>query len=459
MKSFRLKDGVFFVKGALNGALLDTTTGNVYSINQIAVSIITKEKENQEYWEKLIQMKLAEECSVASSLPDIPRMSSISLKFVWFEIISNDCNESCIHCYAESMPPSHRKALGLVDISGENKTKLKLTYADWVKYIQEAYDLGCRRCQFIGGEPFVYKEGDKTVLDLASFAKEIGYEFVEIFTNATLLTHEKIDRIKRLNLNVAVSLYSHDPQIHDSITQTPGSHSRTVQNLKSLKLAGVKTRVEIVIMKQNQNTIEETQILIKDIGFSGKHPDPIRPKGRGDNLSIRPDPEKTVEYGYMTKPNFTANKNTIAHYSKGHSCLAGKITLTDSGDILPCIFSRNHIIGNVLKVASLESILLSEAMQQVWNTTKDSVLVCRDCEYRYVCFDCRPLSEAAASGNSDYMHAPYPRCTHNPYTGEWAKGTWRVNEKGEPWYDRSIEPIINMVIEKRGFKSTQPSGH
>lgn len=457
MNPYTLKDGVFLVRGALRGALLDTNSGNVYSINESAVSILTGVTQNPEYWAKLVELGIAE-TGEATQLEFKPKSTQISLGFVWFEIISDDCNEACIHCYADSMPPAHRAAKGLPMFEDDKPPAAKLSYQKWLELIKEAYELGCRRCQFIGGEPFLYKDGEKTVLDLAAYAKELGFDFVEIFTNATLLTDRKISRIKSLGLNIAVSLYSNDPSVHDGITQTPGSHALTIKNLKLLKEHGVKTRVEMVLMRQNQNTVTETVILIKDIGFSGKTPDPIRPKGRGQDHILSPSPENTVKYGYMVRPNFKADKAKVEYYSSGHSCLAGKITITDKGDILPCIFSRNHIIGNVAEM-DLETVLLGSAMQQIWSTTKDSVMVCRDCEYRYVCFDCRPLSEAAARGNADYLHAPYPRCTYNPYTGEWAKGIWKVSETGEPWYDRSVEPVIANVVLEGKFESNEAVSH
>ena len=42
-------------------------------------------------------------------------------------------------------------------------------------------------------------------------------------------------------------------------------------------------------------------------------------------------------------------------------------------------------------------------------------MVCKDCEFRYCCHDCRPLAEGVA-GNKK---AKYPRCCYNPYDGEW----------------------------------------
>ncbi len=106
-------------------------------------------------------------------------------------------------------------------------------------------------------------------------------------------------------------------------------------------------------------------------------------------------------------------------------------------------------IGNV-QDSLLQKIVAGQKLEVVWKSTKDNVLVCRDCEYRYVCFDCRPMSEGVNQGRGEYLSAPYPRCTYNPYTGEWAKGVWRVDEKEKPYYDESLQPIIQAMLTKGG---------
>jgi radical SAM protein with 4Fe4S-binding SPASM domain len=229
--------------------------------------------------------------------------------------------------------------------------------------------------------------------------------------------------------------------------------------LQMLKDLGVPTRVEVVLMASNQHTIEATVAYKREQGWGERGPDPLRPKGRGDDPALLPDFEKVVQYGLILEPNFKADRRTVAHYSSGHSCLMGKIAVTEHGDVLPCIFTRNHTMGNVLAARGLTPIVLGRALQQVWSATKDQVLVCRDCEYRYVCFDCRPLSEAAAEGRADYLHAPYPRCTYNPYTGEWAAGLWRVGEEGQPYYDRSRAAQIKEVMSNVEIDAHQATGH
>lgn len=252
------------MKGARCSAILDTNSENVFSMNAKATAIISGQIESDEFWNKLVQMGLAEKSEGEVSLPSLPKMPKPSLDFVWFEIITSDCNESCLHCYADSMPPTHRKAMGLPVLQESTNTS-KLTYADWCELIAESYDLGCRQCQFIGGEPFLYREGNKTVLELAEYAIHLGYELVEIFTNGTLLNEKKIQRIKELGIHIAVSLYSHDAHIHDSITQTPGSFTKTSQAINKLKELEIPTRIGFVAMKQNDHTISDTISFIDNL--------------------------------------------------------------------------------------------------------------------------------------------------------------------------------------------------
>lgn len=371
---------------------------------------------------------------------DIPRQN-IGLDFIWFEVVSEDCNQRCVHCYANSMPPSFRHnkqaSPSVGSLGNHRELQGKLTYQQWLALITEAHDLGCRESQFIGGEPFLYRgENGETVLDLAEYARTIGYEFVEIFTNATLITSEKVRRIQELGLCVGITLFSDDPTVHDAISRTPGSHRMTLRALEMLKRAEVPTRVGTVVMRPNQRTIGSTQTLIQDMGFTDNGIDVLRPQGRGIDPNLVPDDDIVAEYALITLPNFWAGRDAIMRYYSGNSCLAGKVAITDTGDVLPCTFSRSQVVGNVLEAKGLVEVIGGSAIQIIWHNTKDNVLVCKDCEYRYLCFDCRPLSEVMSEGRSEYLSAPYPRCTYNPYTGEWGSGTWRVRADGEPYYSQ-----------------------
>jgi radical SAM protein with 4Fe4S-binding SPASM domain len=344
------------------------------------------------------------------------------------------------------MPRRDTRSLkSYVSSKGSDQGKPTLTAHHWRQLILETYALGCNDCQFIGGEPFLWRgENNETVLDLAEHAKHIGYRYIEIFTNATMIRPNIIYRIKSLGVSFAVSLYSSNEKIHDSITRTPGSFKRTFAALKMLKEAHIPTRVETVLMKANQATTESIGRLIKDMGFGHRPPDPLRPKGRGRESDLLPDTEYYLQNGVRLRPSFTAGKEFIRRSMEGNNCLAGKITITEEGSVLPCIFARNQKVGNV-NVKPLEDILKAD-IQDVWKTTKDDVLVCQDCEYRYVCVDCRPLAQGSMEAVGESIGAPNPRCTYNPYTGEWAAGTWSLDQNGEPVYDGGIKPITDKLL-------------
>lgn len=57
--SSKLRNGIFLIEGARRAALYDTTSGNVYSLNQEAAQIIGRGDNDPEFWLKLISMQLA----------------------------------------------------------------------------------------------------------------------------------------------------------------------------------------------------------------------------------------------------------------------------------------------------------------------------------------------------------------------------------------------------------------
>lgn len=393
-EKFVLNEGVFLVRGAKRGAIYDLGSGNIYSLNETARNIIEGKIEDEQFWQKLLGMGLAVDTG-KQKVPIIDgAIPEVCLDFMWLELI-NDCNLKCLHCYASSESLSESQDLGM---------------AIWRRIIREGVDLGCRKLQFIGGEPLKYR----SVFNLAAFAREAGYNFIEIFTNATLLTLDKVKIIKNLGLYVAVSLYSSEPSIHDQITQTPGSFKRTCRGLRLLKEFSIPTRVAIVVMRQNEDTIVETRRFIQDLSLKDEKLDIVRPTGRGCILDLLPTERTVTTWGLMTKPNFQTSKESFFRYHHWNSCWAGKIAITSAGDILPCIFARDHIVGNVLQ-NNLKEIVFGKNLQRLWRLTKDNVEVCRDCEYHYACKDCRPLAEA----QSGKLTSKYPRCTYDPYTGAW----------------------------------------
>lgn len=384
-----------FIAGAKCAAIYDLENKNVFSLNETAKDVIEGNIENVAFVKKLKNIGLINANSTNPSKRE-KFLTPAKLDFMWLELTSK-CNLRCLYCY----------------VKGEVNNNLSNSELDtnfWKKIIKEGSYLNCRKIQFIGGEPFLRKD----LFSLADYAKESGYEFIEIFTNGTLLSREKIKTIKQLGLNVAISIYSYCQETHESITRVKNSFKNVLKNLEILKEEDVPTRVAVIIMKQNQRTITKTLNLLKRIGIISR-PDVVRPTNDNNFQSIMPCMEVLKKWGTMSKPNFTTNKKIFYFYQKWNSCWAGKIAITSNGDVIPCIFARNHVMGKLSDNISLAGIIKSEELQYFWKITKDNVEVCKDCEYRYVCQDCRPLAEAVLGS----LYAKYPRCKYDPFKGEW----------------------------------------
>lgn len=81
--------------------------------------------------------------------------------------ISDRCNLSCKHCsvYNHAAP-------------------VDKTFSQIAEELRYCYGLGSRFVDFEGGEPFIWRDGDKTVDDLCDLARSIGFFSCTITTNA-----------------------------------------------------------------------------------------------------------------------------------------------------------------------------------------------------------------------------------------------------------------------------------
>ncbi|MCQ2341913.1 MAG: radical SAM protein [Paludibacteraceae bacterium] len=81
--------------------------------------------------------------------------------------ITDVCNLKCKHCSVHGI------------VGGQHRR-----YEDIVSDLQYSYGLGSRFVDIEGGEPTLWREGDKTINDIIRAAKEIGFFSITITTNA-----------------------------------------------------------------------------------------------------------------------------------------------------------------------------------------------------------------------------------------------------------------------------------
>ncbi|HEY0724672.1 MAG TPA: grasp-with-spasm system SPASM domain peptide maturase [Pyrinomonadaceae bacterium] len=116
----------------------------------------------------------------------------------------------------------------------------------------------------------------------------------------------------------------------------------------------------------------------------------------------------------MISPRFFSL--TLEHFTEAlnfNSCLNRKIGIGADGEIKACPAMKQSV-GNAGH-NKLKAVVNDPQLVQIGSITKDQVAVCRDCEFRYVCTDCRAYTQDA----NDLYSKP-AKCTYDPYTATWA---------------------------------------
>lgn len=137
--------------------------------------------------------------------------------------------------------------------------------------------------------------------------------------------------------------------------------------------------------------------------------------GMGNILFTKQRIDSSSHCGIIHSAGF--NYNNISAYMEAknfNSCLNKKIGIDVDGSVKNCP-SQEKSYGSVVTDSILE-ICLSNKFQEVWSINKDQVKICSDCEFKYICSDCRIFIE----DKSDIYSKPL-KCNYDPYTATWAE--------------------------------------
>lgn len=394
-KNARLKDGIFLTRGFKYSIIYDGNKNELYQVDREAYDWMTKFLAGNCQIEDNKQMErtLLDNGLIVYESQDKEQEQEKELNKVWIEL-RKSCNMSCLHCYNSSNP---------------NAEKLDecMSTEQWKNVITQLIPYNPKSVILIGGEPLLYDD----IIEIVAYTKKsLPKTIIVLYSNLTKLTNEILQCIKAYDVRVVTSIYGSVATIHDKITTVKGSFDRTVRNVKLLRKENVSVKANIVVMSINEDDIDNTKKFILDITGQEAGVDVVREVRDGiADLQPRKQKKKRIIRGLSAFSD--ASPERYVKNMKGNPCWQGKLNIGYDGSVTPCIMFQGKKNVLTLKKESLNNIIEKRVKRDFWGITKDKIEVCKDCEYRYLCSDCRPL----ASG--DYKRSI--KCLYNPYLGKW----------------------------------------
>ena len=380
------QNNVWIVKGAKNSCVYDLNTKKLYHLDAAYAEYFCKLKDRNGQ-DNIPDEVIDSFLSAGIVVPEekaVPVLDEFKynghIDFSWIEITRN-CNMFCRHCYEGSA-----RTINVPEMSFES----------FKAAVNSLERVGVRRVQLVGGEPLMLS----TIRDVIDFVSG-RFDFTEIFTNGTLLTKELLDLIKSRGISLAFSVYSDNPKIHDYVTCTPGSYDITMETLQKAKSMGIRVRTSSVEM-----------INVPRFSFSDKmmehRTDFPRLTGRA---SLKLYTRDMAERKLITKKTFRRPVDPQMFFKSRviHNCFGERLYIDYDLNVYPCAMERRFCYGNLRRIP-IEDMIGNTYMR----LNKDQIKGCRDCEFRYACYDCRPDCNGAPADAKPWY------CTYDPENGVWA---------------------------------------
>ncbi len=246
------------------------------------------------------------------------------------------CNLKCEGCYATSDPHSSPK----------------MKYETTSRIVKETRDvLGSKFITISGGEPFMYRDGEKTMFDIF---EEYNDMFFLVYTNGTLITEKVAKRLAELgNVTPCISIEGFEE--HTDARRGKGVHKKILAAMENLRNAGVPFGSSITATSKNIDVLMKDEFYdyyFNELGVSYVFQFQIMPVGRGKEvIDLMITPQQRVNLYHLWTKLLMEKRYPLADFWNSGSltdgCLAygrwaGYFYINWDGKVMPCVFVPFH---------------------------------------------------------------------------------------------------------------------
>ena len=290
---------------------------------------------------------------------------------VLFEV-THRCNLPCKHCYL----PDHLD-------HGE------LTLPEIEALFDQLVAAGTLFLTLTGGEVLARRD----FLDIVDAAAGRGFA-VKVLSNATLVTDEVARRFAAAGVvEVSVSVYGDRAEVHDGITDLPGSFARTMAGIERLRREGIYVALKTPLLTLNGAAARGVHAMAAAAHLPCRYDMTMTPKNNGDPgpLALQLAHGQMVEL--LSRPPFSEVFNEPFDGPGPGPCNAGRAycAIGPTGDVMPCIMMP-AAVGNVRQRPFAEIWQTDPLLERLRALTFDDLKSCRSCEVKGACGRCPGLA-------------------------------------------------------------------
>jgi radical SAM protein with 4Fe4S-binding SPASM domain len=241
--------------------------------------------------------------------------------------VTHRCNLPCTHCYL----PDHLD-------HGE------LSFDEICDIFDQLREAGTLFVTLTGGEVLARSD----FLDIVDAAAARGF-VVKVLSNATMISDEVADRFARAGvLEVSISVYGASPEVHDRVTQMPGSWQRTVDGIKRLRARGIHVVTKSPVMTLNGKPARDLKQWTQLHNLPCNLELAINSRTNGDPSPLEYQLNRGAMIDLMLDPVLSDSLIGSVQRSVQEPCSAGKsyCAISPTGDVQPCIMMP-EVIGNL----------------------------------------------------------------------------------------------------------------
>jgi radical SAM protein with 4Fe4S-binding SPASM domain len=251
------------------------------------------------------------------------------------------CNLDCTFCYND------------IDMRGASMTR-----EAYFRFFEDLRDMQVLNLALTGGEPLAHPD----FMALGVRARELGF-VIRIKSNGHAIRGKLARRIKAAidPFNIEVSLHGACAETHDRQTRVPGSFDQLIANVREMKLVGLRTRLNAVLTRWNENEIEDMFTLADSLDVPLSVDPEVTPRDNGDQSPLKLSPSedglrrlyrlqlaRKKKAGDEAKQEVQSltDENMPAPVDKQCGAASSGIAIDPFGNVYPCVQWRKPL-GNL----------------------------------------------------------------------------------------------------------------